>query len=177
MTGAVFLLYLAGIELAWSMADRNVDATQVALFAANLCYLLLSLLLYRLLRPVSGRVSVEAMLFGVAGSVLGMLHVFQLASHVRSIPFVAGFVLLTGYLILRSTFLPRLLGVLMVLCGCAWLAYLIPFVAARTHGHVSDFSFGVEGLVGLWLLVKGVNVRRWHEQAQATGASAPAASV
>jgi hypothetical protein len=96
-----------------------------------------------------------------------MLHLFQHASRLRTIPFLAGFVLLTGYLIARSTFLPRILGWLMMACGIGWLAFLVPFVAVRTHGHMSDISFAVEGLLALWLLVKGVDVPRWQEQAAA----------
>jgi len=32
---------------------------------------------------------------------------------------------------------------------------------------MSDISFAVEGLLALWLLVKGVDVPRWQEQAAA----------
>ena len=165
-TGAVYLAYLAAIELAWIMADQNVGATNIALLASSLCYLLLSLLFYRLLRPVSRRVALEALLFGVAGSILGILHVCGIASQIRSIAFLGGFLLLTGYLMFRATFLPRFLGALMVLCGCGWLVYLVPLVARRTHGYLSRVSLVMEGVVALWLLVKGVDEGRWREQAE-----------
>ena len=77
------------------------------------------------------------------------------------------FCLLIGYLIFRSTFLPRILGVLMALAGLGWLTFLSPSLA----NHLSPYIV-VARLIGelslmLWLLVKGVNVQRWKEQASA----------
>ncbi len=81
-------------------------------------------------------------------------------------------VLSVGYLIRRSTFLPRILGVLLVVTGVCYLtnsfatflslpfkAYLLPLVAA---GGLLG-----EGSLTVWLLIKGVNVERWKEQASA----------
>jgi hypothetical protein len=70
-----------------------------------------------------------------------------------------------GYLILRSTFLPRIIGALMVLAGFGWLTFLLPPLAQS----LAPFNM-LPGAVGelsltLWLLVKGVNVQRWQEQA------------
>lgn len=83
-------------------------------------------------------------------------------------------VLTVGYLIRRSTFLPRILGALLIVTGVCYLtnsfanvlalpfkAYLLPFVAVG--GLVG------EGSLSLWLLVKGMNVQRWKEQASAAG--------
>lgn len=82
-----------------------------------------------------------------------------------------------GYLIRRSTFLPRLLGSLLLVAGACYLtnsfanflalpfkAYLLPFVALS--GLLGEGS-----LTG-WFLVKGVNVQRWSDQAGAQSSSA-----
>jgi len=168
LTGMVYLLYLVGIELAWILVDRIPDLCRAALLLSSVCYLVLAILFYGMFKPVNNRIALEASLFGVVGSILGILHLFDFVSQVRTIPFLAGFILLTGYLIVRSAFLPRILGGLMMLAGLGWLAFLYPPIAVHMHGHMSDFSFLVEGLLMLWLLVKGVDVPRWNSQSRAS---------
>ena len=75
--------------------------------------------------------------------------------------------LLIGYLIFRSAFLPRVLGVLMALAGLGWLTFLYPPLASSLSPYVLVLGFLAELLLMLWLLVKGVNVQRWKEQASA----------
>ncbi len=79
--------------------------------------------------------------------------------------------LLQGYLLVRSTFLPRLLGVLAALGGLGWLTYLYPPAGDRLFPLI--VAVGLLGAVAiiLWLLVFGVNVQRWKEQAGAVDAS------
>ena len=72
--------------------------------------------------------------------------------------------LLIGYLIFRSAFLPRVLGVLMALAGLGWLTFLYPPLANSLSPYVLVLGFLAELLLMLWLLVKGVNVQRWKEQ-------------
>jgi hypothetical protein len=80
---------------------------------------------------------------------------------------------LIGYLIFKSTFLPRLLGVMMSFAGVAFLAFLAPAFGARNLKWIVPLAVG-EGLVILWLLVKGVDAARWTEQARGAAATAPA---
>jgi Domain of unknown function (DUF4386) len=87
-----------------------------------------------------------------------------------SFVFFGFYCLLIGYLIFRSSFLPRMVGAGMVLAGFGWLTFLSP---ALTH-HLSPYILAVgigEGLLTLWLLVAGVNAERWKEQAGAAGVS------
>jgi hypothetical protein len=73
--------------------------------------------------------------------------------------------LLLGYLIFRSTFLPRILGVLLMVAGVGWLTFLWPPLATALSFYVMPFGALAEILLMLWLLVKGVNISRWQEKA------------
>jgi hypothetical protein len=79
--------------------------------------------------------------------------------------FFGPFCILIGYLVLRSTFLPRILGVLMVLAGLGWLAFLWHPVAIHLTVYIEALGIFAEASLMLWLIVKGVNVQRWTEQA------------
>jgi hypothetical protein len=76
-----------------------------------------------------------------------------------------------GYLILRSTFLPRLVGALMVFAGLGWLTFLSPPLA----NSLAPFNMLPGGIgelsLTLWLLIRGLNVPRWREQASAAAAA------
>ena len=83
------------------------------------------------------------------------------------LPFFGLHCLGVGYLILRSTFLPRSIGALMVLAGFGWLTFLFPPLAnSLTPYNMIPGGVGELSLT-LWLLIKGVNVQRWDEQASA----------
>jgi uncharacterized protein DUF4386 len=66
--------------------------------------------------------------------------------------------LLIGYLIFRSTFLPRSLGMLLMFAGVGWLTTLWPPLAAALSSFVIALGGLAEILLMLWLVVKGVNV-------------------
>jgi Domain of unknown function (DUF4386) len=84
--------------------------------------------------------------------------------------FFAFFSLMIGYLIFKSTFLPRILGVLMAVAGMSWMTFLVPsFGAKYLHPYLMVLGSG-EGLLILWLLVFAVNESRWREREQASAA-------
>jgi Domain of unknown function (DUF4386) len=87
-----------------------------------------------------------------------------------ALAFFGFYELLTGYLIFKSTFLPRILGVLSECAGLGWLTFLSPTLGYRLFPYLAAFAFlGVVALV-LWLLVFGVNEERWKERARVAAA-------
>jgi hypothetical protein len=77
---------------------------------------------------------------------------------------------LTGYLIFRSTFLPRILGVLLAIDGLGFVIYLYPPLAYHLFmPYLAVASALGEIPLELWLIVMGVNAQRWKEQASAAG--------
>jgi hypothetical protein len=81
-------------------------------------------------------------------------------------------ILVFAYLVLHSAFLPRTIGVLLVIDGLAYLCYsftdiLAPAAAARLVPWIQLLALVGEGSLCLWLLVVGINSDRWNQQARA----------
>jgi hypothetical protein len=80
--------------------------------------------------------------------------------------FFGVYCLLIGYLIVRSSFLPRILGVLMAFAGLGWLTFLFPALADYLSPYNLVLGFLAELALMLWLLVMGLDAQRWKEQAR-----------
>jgi hypothetical protein len=86
--------------------------------------------------------------------------------------FFAFDIITMAYLVLRSTFLPRAIGVLLAIDSLAYLVYsftyfLAPGFAAQLVPWIQFPALIGEGSLCLWLLVVGVNVERWEKRASA----------
>jgi hypothetical protein len=163
ITGAVYLLYFVTAIFAEFLVGRvPVVYSDAANLVATAWYVALTLLFYDLLKPASRSLSFLAALFGLGGCVVTALSVFHRAPpHIHSpLVFFGPYCLLIGYLVFRSTFLPRILGVLMALAGLGWLVFLSP-VAHHLSSYLEALGILAEGSLMLWLLVMGVNVQRW----------------
>lgn len=78
--------------------------------------------------------------------------------------------LLTGILIFRSTFLPRIIGILMALAGLGYLTFVWPPLGDRLFvPFILVPALVGEGSLTLWLIFIGVNAERWTQQARAAG--------
>ena len=178
--------------------------------AAGASYLVVTLLLYDLLRPVGPRVALLSVFFSIVGvavgAVNGLAHLAPLLV-LKGAPYLASlgtpqlnalallslklhviganiglaffgvYCILVGYLIFRSTFLPRVIGVLMVLAGCALLTHALAMTLAPAFASMaSPYLLGIDGIgeiaLTLWLLAMGVNVRNWERVSAASMQSA-----
>ena len=88
-------------------------------------------------------------------SSLGLLHQISGTLLHVALVFFGAFDVLVGYLILRSSFLPRLLGWWMLIAGWAWLLFLIPPIASAIMLYIEVLGFTAEAALMLWLIVKG----------------------
>lgn len=79
--------------------------------------------------------------------------------------------LLTSLLMLRATFLPRFLGAIGLLGAAGWLAFFYPPVGQAYAGIITLAAVAAALVKCGWLLVFGVNERRWSEQARRTSAA------
>jgi hypothetical protein len=85
-----------------------------------------------------------------------------------------------GYLIVRSSFLPRAIGALLVLGGsCFLITSFTNFVAPALGDRLAPVLLPIvilgEGALALWLLVKGVNVDQWRSTKARRATTNPAA--
>ncbi len=79
--------------------------------------------------------------------------------------------LVLGYLLFKSGYFPRILGVLLVLPALGYLIHGYGSILYPNYEEIFALVVGVGAVIGelpffLWLLIKGVNVERYNEQAQ-----------
>lgn len=88
--------------------------------------------------------------------------------------FFGFYCLVLGYLIFRSTFLPRIIGVLLAIEGCGYLfTDIASFLAPASSSKILPYFLPTaiaEISHSLWLIVVGINVPRWEERASAARA-------
>jgi hypothetical protein len=167
LAGVVYLLFFLTAILAQFLTSRNLVFAGTATNLISIgFYLALGLLFYGMFKPVNRSISLLAALFNLAGCIVMAVGLFYPALlPVSPLWFFGPYCLLIGYLVLLSTFVPRILGAFMVLAGVGWLAFLIPAVALRFAIYIEGLGIFAEAALMLWLIVKGVNVQRWHQQA------------
>jgi hypothetical protein len=167
IAGIFYLLNVVTSSFAFSGSGAHWMAAASG-HIATACYIAVTVLFYGLFRPVSRSLSLAAAFFGLVACAIGSLNPLHLVPfHIHSLVFFGFYCLLIGCLILKSDFLPRILGALMAIAGLGWLTFLSPPLA---HS-VSPYHYVAGGIgeitLTLWLLAMGVNAARWKEQASA----------
>jgi hypothetical protein len=155
VAGALYLLsvVMAAFTELFARGRWNIAGGPVAVGIM----VVVTLLLYDIFKPVNRGLSLLAAFFGLVGLTFEAIR-WQPQGVNVAIVFAGVYCLLIGYLIIRSTFLPRMLGGLMVIGGLSWLTYVSnPLVNFLSPYNLACGLLG-EALVFLWLLVMGVNV-------------------
>jgi Domain of unknown function (DUF4386) len=168
IAGALFLLLVltAAFSEFFARGRLNFAADLAAGIVEVSCMIAVTLLFYDIFKPVNRGLSLLAASVNFVGLAFEVLQFLPKGMNI-GLAFHGFYWILIGYLIFRSTFLPRILGALPAIAGLCWLTFLPP----RLANYLSPYNLAsvllVEGLVMLWLLVMGVNVQRWKEQASA----------
>jgi hypothetical protein len=175
-----FLVSIAGVgfHLAWSLLmyqllkPVNRTVASLAVFAVIICsamQALTSLLYLAPLLVLQGGQSVSGFSTEQAQALAFVFLKLNTAAFQLDLVFFGFWCILTGYLMWRSTFLPRLLGAMLALDGLGWTLYLWPPLATFLFPAIAVVSGLAEAPLQLWLIVFGVNSKRWNEQATAAG--------
>ena len=142
------------------------------------------LIFYELFKSVSRRLALLAAFFGLVATAIEASSLFLQIEN-PAVPaydlYTAffGFSILTiGYLVYMSGFLPRVIGALLLLDGAVYLVYAFTHLMAPTFAsHLVPWSqlpiLAGEGSLTIWLVVRGVNARRWSERLSDLRAPAP----
>lgn len=74
-----------------------------------------------------------------------------------------------GYLVFKSNYIPRIIGILLIVACFGYLVDSFIFFFNPDFGVTfSEFTFLGELLITFWLLIKGVNVEAWQKRALET---------
>jgi hypothetical protein len=172
VTGVDYLLYFLTAISGEVFVGRGRPVLYDAVsLISHVFYIAVTLLFYYLFKPVNRSLSLLAAFFSLAGCANDVLSLFKLDPYkINSLVFFGPYCLLIGYLIFKSTFLPRILGVLMALAGLGWLIFLTPLASQLSTG-LKVLGILAEASLMLWLIVMRVNVQRWREQPGAARSS------
>ncbi len=140
--------------------------------------MVVTVLFYDLFKPVSRTLSFAVAAVSLVGCSVGMVETLHLArTGVNTLVFFGVYCVLIGYLIFKSTFLPSALGALMAIAGLGWLMFASSAVAKALSPYNAAPGMIGEGALTLWLLIRGVDVQRWNEQAAVARGSAAQSSM
>ena len=217
IAGIIYLiLIIAGIFAQGYVRDRLIVPTDAAATASNLmaaeglfrlsiagdllmilCDIILGVLFYLLLRPVSNILALLAAFFRLAQAAtlgINLLNLFFALQLLKGMDTLAQFateqlqalallflnahgigynigliffgiyLLLLGYLMLKSSYFPKAIGVLLLVAGLSYLidsfSFLYPEYAALTGQLMIAPTVLAELSLTLWLLIKGINVEK-----------------
>ncbi len=162
MAGVFYLLtFVFGIT-----ALRTSGNTR---FVANLLgaavYYVVTVMLYHLYKPVSRTGSLVTAVFSFGALTIGVLSDFGVVQlPIRTLVLFGAYCVGLGLLTLKSTFLPKAIGVLLLIAGLGWLTYVYPPITRRLGALAMAPGMAGEAALTFWLMAAGVDPDRWRAQ-------------
>jgi len=84
----------------------------------------------------------------------------------RAAQILALWVVLLGVLMFKSGYVPKWLGILMMIAGVGYVAdFLAYFLLPQVNVQIAGLAFLAEVIFPFWLLIKGVDVEAWKSYA------------
>ena len=166
LTGILYLLNLLTGIAAMVLLGRHLQgAGNAANLVASVLYTAVTLLLGHLLLPVNPWISSVAAVFSLLGCWLPFLH--AMPAGITNFAFFGVYCLLIGYLILRSRYMPNVVGVGMICAGLAWLTTLTPRLNHALGPVPMIVGLLGEGTLIAYLLLYGLDARQWEGRTRA----------
>ena len=160
--GFYLLTFVFGITALRTSGDMRLAANTLG--AAVYC--VVTVMLYHLYKPVSRTGSLVTALFSVGALTIGVLSDFGVVRFpINTLVLFGAYCIGLGCLTLKTTFLPRVIGALLIVAGLGWLTYVHPPLAKRLGVLAIAPGMIGEGVLTLWLLAAGVDPERWRGQA------------
>lgn len=167
--GVLYLLNMLTGIAAMMLLNRKMQGPGDAMnLVASVLYTGVTLLLWHLFLPGNAWVSSLAALVSLLGCWLPLARYQNgdLPVHITNFTFFGVYCLLIAYLILKSTFMPKAVGVLMSCAGVSWLTTMLPDLAHALGPLPLIVGMIGEGSLIVYLLIWGLREQRWQEQAQ-----------
>jgi hypothetical protein len=161
IAGAFYLLTIVAGAFAF-IAGPLTALGEAASYVEAAFYVAVAVLFYFMFRPVSSGLSLLAALIGVVGSLNLPPSHFHLLPEIN-FNFFGPYCVLIGYLILKSTFLPRMIGVVVAVAGLGYLTSVWPPLETHLSPFIALVGLLAEGSLTVWLLLVGVDDRQWRE--------------
>lgn len=174
--GFVLSVMTVPFHLVWAVlfnglfrpVNRNVSLLAgFVMLMACMMWTLSSLLYLAPLLVLQGKIALSAFAPEQMQAVVLTLLKLNAFAYDIGLVFFGFWYVLIGYLIFRSTFLPRIIGALGVLAGFGYLTLLWQPLAHYLYPYNLALAGPGEISLLLWLIVRGVNARKWKETADA----------
>ena len=167
VAGVVYVVYLVVGLGAGALARGNIAAlargqasapANAAWLASTVVYGLLVVLLVRLTWAIDARIAAGAIAFGLLGCAIqfgaALLHSGR-QGPVAALFAFGIFMILYGWLLTRSALVPGVIGVMFIVSGIGWCSGPVPGLPSQLRLAAQGFGALTEGVLAVWLLVRG----------------------